>query len=183
MKTALSTAEYFSLAVRIAPQDALPLGHRVRKLVHVTGQLQGVIAMAFMRQPFDPRELCMLFGECAFVVAMIAHENGMDFPELFVDPSVIVEVSEAVAIAACLRNPVAVALGVGTILGRVAANADEPRVFQQQLALFISCVSMLCNMNGIHFDMDCLPEHAAMMKARWPEVYADVKYTGVILLQ
>lgn len=177
--------DYQGLAMRTAknfPDLQWNILHALMGISSEVGELQEVIARAWMQLPYDPHNVCEEGGDISWYVALLANTLDWDFDTLFLTPDELSE-HEALAIAVVNRNPPAMALVLGGIAGDIGTlikahliygkpfDADALKLRTSHL---ISLVSLLMDIHGIDYVGNCLPENIGKLKKRYPDSYNDV---------
>lgn len=177
--------DYVPLAMRTAKRFETQdwnLLHALMGIASEVGELQEVIATAWMQLPYDPKNICEEGGDISWYIALLCDTMGWDFESLFLTPEVMSE-HEAMAVAVVNKNPPAMALVLGGIAGDVGTIIKGHLIYGKPLdadalkiraSYLIGLTSMLMDIHGIDYTGSCLPENIDKLKKRYPDQFSDI---------
>lgn len=177
--------EYMPLAVRTAkifPTLEGNLTHAILGIGSEVGELQEVIASAWMQMPFEPQNISEEGGDISWYVAYLCNTMGWNFEDLFLHPDVL-SAHELMAVSVVSRNVPAMCLVLGAISGDVGTLIKAHLIYGKVLdvdalklrvSYLVSLTSLIMDAHMIHYENAVLPENIDKLKKRYPVQFSDV---------
>jgi len=177
--------QYQALAMRTAkifPTLKENLIHAALGLGSEAGELALTVACAWMKLPFDPKNLPEEMGDACWYSAYLSDVMGWKFEDLILEPGLASEIASELAVAVLGRNPVALTMlashYAGEVLTVVKAHAIygkelDHEIMKRQLSLYVTTLSLLSDLHGFSFEEVTLKHNVEKLQKRYPDKYSD----------
>lgn len=181
----MELSEYQPLAIRTAkiyPSLEWNLIHAMLGIASEIGELQEVIASAWMSLPYSPVQICEEGGDVSWYVAYLCNTMKWQFQDLFLTPEQLSE-HEPMAVAVVSKNIPAMCLVLGGVAGDVGTIIKGHLIYGKPLdeaalklrvSYLISLTSIIMDAHLIHYENAVLPENIDKLKKRYPDTFTDV---------